>query len=626
MVKQAAFFMSSCLCVFVLAHARTQESKGSIAGSAVCADCHNNIYERWNDSIHGKMIQPATRNAVVSRVAGSRFWRNGVFFIKEDGVEHRVDFTLGNRRIQHYLASRPNGQIVVLHSTWDVKRQQWFDSAEIVPNAPPHFVQQWNMSCFYCHVTQQHQDVKGFNPRTLGYRTAWVESSASCERCHGPMSEHASGAVAAGSLRAQPAASSRYDKLMICGQCHWAKIVMATGYNTRKRYFDYYSPGLIQMDATETIAPSWWADGRPRRFSNEAAAFFLSGCFQSGKAFCTSCHDPHWNRTDGNEELMKRSDQYCTNCHASYAKESHTRHGAASSGSSCVACHMPYTVHGVKAKMRDHTMLGPEPENTVRYEIPNACNECHADRTPQWAADQVDRWYPKRNVRPRLRASAFTLAKNKDPGAVESLIQLAEDVTENPLIRASAAGYLVQYPGDRAAKTLIRLSKDSDPLVRLEAARALETVSGTDGVNAVKALGQMVSDTYRTVRIQAAASLVDRSFSSEPPRLNKQHPDFARAVQEYRSSLELEGDDPTMQVRLGSLDSFLGDFAAAKEAYRLALRLDPKQADAYVGLALIEANLGNVDEAVKNARKAAGVSDKEMYRQFIERMKSAKPR
>jgi hypothetical protein len=36
----------------------------------------------------------------------------------------------------------------------------------------------------------------------------------------------------------------------------------------------------------------------------------------------------------------------------------------------------------------------PAPENTVRYEIPNGCNECHRDRDAAWAARKMDGWWP----------------------------------------------------------------------------------------------------------------------------------------------------------------------------------------------------------------------------------------
>src|SRR5580692_11691634 len=45
--------------------------------------------------------------------------------------EHRVDYTLGSRRMQHYLTTLPDGKIVVLPPTWDVQRKQWFHNLDI---------------------------------------------------------------------------------------------------------------------------------------------------------------------------------------------------------------------------------------------------------------------------------------------------------------------------------------------------------------------------------------------------------------------------------------------------------------------------------------------------------------
>ena len=41
---------------------------------------------------------------------------------------------------------------------------------------------------------------------------------------------------------------------------------------------------------------------------------------------------------------------------------------------------MPKTVVSIKSTMRDHTMSVPAPENTVQFNIPNACTECHSDK------------------------------------------------------------------------------------------------------------------------------------------------------------------------------------------------------------------------------------------------------
>ena len=285
--------------------------------------------------------------------------------------------------------------------------------------------------------------MKGFDADTMSFSTEWVESSASCERCHGPMLEHVRGSEVIPNLST---ADGSMSELKVCGQCHWPKTVIATGFTVNEPYFDYYMPMTPSWDADTKVDPDWWADGRPRHFSMEAPAFFLSGCFQSGEATCLSCHDAHWNRTDDNEKLMTRADEFCAGCHTGYEAFEHTRHETSSSGSSCVNCHMPYSVSAVRHKMRDHSMLPPEPVNTARYEIPNACNDCHNDRDAVWAVSKVEEWYPRRDRKQQRIATAFTLAQARHPDAAEALIRIASDTNENPLIRAGAIGYLGVNP------------------------------------------------------------------------------------------------------------------------------------------------------------------------------------
>src|SRR5437867_10846335 len=86
----------------------------------------------------------------------------GEFFVGESYLtgsfqEHRVEYTLGSRRIQHYLTTIDRGWIVVLPPSWDVQRREWFDNMEIVrPDENDQKpVQQWNKNCVGCHVSQQ---------------------------------------------------------------------------------------------------------------------------------------------------------------------------------------------------------------------------------------------------------------------------------------------------------------------------------------------------------------------------------------------------------------------------------------------------------------------------------------
>src|SRR5689334_14541877 len=91
------------LMLFGFLQATAQNPAAPVAGSAVCQSCHSDVYTRWSDSIHGRMIQLANRKSVVSRTdepggpASAKEWRDDVLYIVENGVENRVDYTLGNR-------------------------------------------------------------------------------------------------------------------------------------------------------------------------------------------------------------------------------------------------------------------------------------------------------------------------------------------------------------------------------------------------------------------------------------------------------------------------------------------------------------------------------------------------
>src|SRR5215472_5872913 len=97
--------------------------QSSYVGAAVCDKCHQAEYEKWSHARHGKMLQPATTASVegdftVGRVklhslTYSLREENGSYYVTESYLsgkeqQHRVDYTLGSRRIQHYLTTLPD--------------------------------------------------------------------------------------------------------------------------------------------------------------------------------------------------------------------------------------------------------------------------------------------------------------------------------------------------------------------------------------------------------------------------------------------------------------------------------------------------------------------------------------
>src|SRR5215472_11727813 len=77
--------------------------------------------------------------------------------------------------------------------------------------------------------------------------------------------------------------------------------------------------------------------------------------------------------------------------------EQHTHHKKGSTGSQCVACHMPKIATTLgDVKVRAHTFAVLSPAMTDKYHIPNPCTSCHTDRSTAWALEALGRW-PERS-------------------------------------------------------------------------------------------------------------------------------------------------------------------------------------------------------------------------------------
>src|SRR5205085_306877 len=126
-----------------------------------------------------------------------------------------------------------------------------------------------------------------------------------------------------------------------------------------------------------------------------------------------SCHEMHQKRGDprpraewaaGQLKPGMDGNRACLQCHDRFKDAgrltAHTHHPAGSSGSVCYNCHMPNTTYGILKATRSHQVTSPRVADAVRTGRPNACNQCHQDRTLGWTADRLAAWY--RQPRPTL--------------------------------------------------------------------------------------------------------------------------------------------------------------------------------------------------------------------------------
>jgi hypothetical protein len=600
------------LCFEVSAEA---QNGSEFIGSAACSSCHSKVSDSWNAGRHSRMLQPATASSVAGDFSRGRITLHGAafsvrgsagnFFITESALtgkrqEFHVDFTLGSRRIQHYLTRMPDGRIVLLAPSWDVTRREWFHNMDIVnpEESDGSAVQVWNKNCYSCHVSRED---KGFDPDRNTYNTRWQDFGTNCERCHGPGGKHAQERRAGGATGTTMVVPTKLDPLrstMICAQCHSLRDVVADGYTAGANYFDYFLP-LLEYSQKTGSDPAYWADGRPRRFSNDALGFWQSECYLRGGATCANCHaNLHDPRIEKDAAVQSGANSLCASCHGQIVNNTaaHSHHAQGSKGSSCVACHMPRTVFSIKAAIRDHTISIPSPENTAHYSIPNACGNCHADHDAKWALSAIDKWFgsaSKARMKLQVRAAAFTQARQGDRSAVSELLAILSDSSAGQLTRANAVGYLGRFPEDPAVLTALEhVLKDADPLVRAVGALRLDSKSAPARTR--NALIEALGDPIRSVRASAVLSLVSLGV----PKLSGANlKNFDLARQDYLNRAALYSDDAGEQFTQGGFLLLTGDAAGAETALRSSLRLDAASPASYL-LAVACMQLGQRDEAL----------------------------
>ncbi|HEX3769530.1 MAG TPA: cytochrome c3 family protein [Polyangiaceae bacterium] len=361
------------------------------AGSLACKRCHAGIYDRWK----------ATRMANVVR--DPREHPDAVLpdLTKPDplltfGVGD-IAFVYGSRWKQRYF-KKSGDDYVPLPAQWDVTHGVWRpyvvkDDWWVSFYPPDNAQRPTGPLCDGCHSV--HYDVATH---------AVTEWNVGCEKCHGPAAAHASDPTAAGVVN--PARLDYVAASDTCIQCHSQGRPPANPIGGR--YYDWPVGFLVGQSLRDTwrLEPhelgdttfAHFADGTAHKNRMQGNDFVQSAMYTHGVT-CFTCHDPHGSSFDG--LIRKPGDGVCLDCHGPRSPngpraptlEAHTHHAAGSPGSSCVGCHMPKIAQTLgDVRVRSHTFRFVPPSETDAMKIPNACNVCHADRTPAWATAALRTW------------------------------------------------------------------------------------------------------------------------------------------------------------------------------------------------------------------------------------------
>ena len=641
-VRRAATAAIALTLCYITSHVLADEP-AKFVGGQVCSGCHTAETERWQGSHHALAMQRATETAVLGGFANARFEHLGVvttfsrsgdkFMVNTEGPDgglhdYEIAYTFGVHPLQQYLIAFPGGRYQALGIAWDSRPkdqggQRWFHlypGQNLKPGDPLHWIgrdQTWNYQCADCHSTNLQ---KNYDLAADSYATRWTDVDVSCEACHGPGSGHVTWAKsasakadAADGLRRmrltnwlKPTDNGHWEKnpetgiarrteklvsteLETCAACHSRRKVITKNPMPGESYLDAYIPALLEPGV-------FYADGQIDGEVYEFGSFLQSRMHDAGVT-CSNCHDPH------STKLRAEGNALCAQCHlpTRFDVTEHHHHQPGSAGAQCVNCHMPTKTYMVVDARRDHSIRVPRPDLSVSLDTPNACTQCHAGPTPEWAARAVTGWFPHGRQTTPHYGTALHAGRTGAADAEQQLDRLILDRSQPAIARASALPLLMPYTSPASEPAIKAALGDPDPLVRMAAPRALP---GIPPPRFVYATAPLLSDPVRAVRIAAARALAGTDLLALTP---EQQTALVKATAELVAAEMVDADRPEAHLNLGLLDLRRQELPEAEKEYRIALRLDPSFVPALVNLADLDRARGMDDEGAELLKKAMAI-------------------
>ena len=253
---------------------------------------------------------------------------------------------------------------------------------------------------------------------------------------------------------------------------------------------------------------------------------------------------------------------------------------------------------------RDHSLRIPRPDLSDKLGSPNACGQCHSDKSNSWAATALEQWLKASGkTLPRHYGEAIAAARAGQPQSDSQLLQLIANADTPGIVRATALSLLSILPIDqRAIEQARKQLRATDPLVR---GAAISVFSVLPLEQRLDDVFPMLSDPLRSVRLAATAQLLGFVNPTAAATLSgAQNKQLQVAIKEYLASLAIVADTPNGQLNLALYHTAKGDFPAAEAAYRQALTLDPYHLGSYLNLADLLRGLGRDAEGKQLLEKA----------------------
>jgi hypothetical protein len=376
----------------------------SYVGNLSCKPCHTQLYNAYiaspmarTSGVVSRTVPGAFKNVRIDNSGHAR-WDNNV---------RKLDYFVGSGAHGRSYVFAQNGFLFQSPFTWYTQQSKWDASPGYEHDRNLRWSRPIEPNCLWCHASQPRHIYGTINR----YADPPFSDGVTCERCHGPGSEH----VAGKGRLVNPAKLDAPQRDAVCAQCHLSGEARIEKAGKR---LAMYRPG----DLLSEYVAFFTAEGGAMKATSHYEKFEASTCKQASgdKLWCGTCHSPH--RTVSANEA-------CQSCHT----PSHCNRGP-----DCASCHMPKqrVVDGGHGVLTDHS-------------IPRGAKS--GSRTPNW---KLRVWPGYESGRRELGlAYAEVSLRTQNRQQRDAAIELLEAAAPDPEVMVRL-GYLLEQKGDvtRAAQ------------------------------------------------------------------------------------------------------------------------------------------------------------------------------
>jgi hypothetical protein len=349
-------------------------AEASLVGDTVCSACHQAKAHSFHDTAHFRTSSLASAENVHGRFTADantlQTINPNLTFVMESNEKgyfqtahmktsateeltrsERFDVVVGSGRKGQTYLFWDGDQLFQLPISYWTELDGWVNSPGYI-DGTADFERPIVPRCLECHSSSHV--AKG--PPENRYDTASLVLGVTCEKCHGPGSEHVARFQSstppsrpADFAIVNPARLSRSKQLDICALCH-------EGAGESLQPPLSFKPGddLSQFIAFAKIAPHARVDVH----AAQVQLLKMSRCFRSSTTLtCTTCHDVHVAQRDTAPFAAK-----CLGCHkvencGEFASKGHAIDNR------CIDCHMPLQETGKIVSRVDGLTVRPKVRN-----------------------------------------------------------------------------------------------------------------------------------------------------------------------------------------------------------------------------------------------------------------------